>query len=156
MHAMRAHLAATAGAMFIPFHLKVGGSMCDVFWVVFRCHNAGRGVLSYTARWQLGGCHNAVQMNIVRRACSECMCVRLLCSLFRCDHEQVVEKITPVVVVAVGVVVAVSVGCVAAVVVVAAAVAVAVVVNVDVAVAVAVAVVVVLVVVVVVVVVLQS
>ena len=41
-------------------------------------------------------------MNIVRRARSECMCVRLLCSLFRCDHEQVVEKITPVVVVAVG------------------------------------------------------
>ena len=35
-------------------------------------------------------------MNIVRRARSECMCVRLLCSLFRRDHEQVVEKIMPV------------------------------------------------------------
>ena len=49
------HLAATPGAMFIPFHTKVGGSMCDVVWVVFRCHNGGRGVLSHKARWQLGG-----------------------------------------------------------------------------------------------------
>ena len=72
------------------------GVLCVMFWVVFRCHNAGRGVLSYTARWLLGGCHNAVRMNIVRRARSECMCVRLLCSLFRRDHEQVVEKIMPV------------------------------------------------------------
>ena len=40
--------------------------------------------------------HNAARMNKVRRARSECMCVRLLHSLFRRDHEQVVEKIMPV------------------------------------------------------------